>query len=610
MRQINKNLKYRNVLIIESREWWDSCKDTFDPKQDLVLTYDFALKREVTLLGGAVSYIDHLVDKEIMQKNNFLAYKFFQNWHLDAGGNDIYNYRGIPFGFAFRQQIWNDYTSFIRNRICLEQLRELHFDQLYVGVEIKLVESILDEMGLDFFPVEHSKKQSVAVYFFPVFRWMDERIRIRKFKHVFRDIVTALLGSVMAWFDRTLRKGKITRIFIHEYHPTKDLIQRIKRDGDISQVLAHYSWGKSYLKYLNDRPIPVMGRLKNYQEVADRLMSDFKQLRNSKLILSNGIDITNSAFEIIEQRVRGQITETLRSLDCVINYLNKNPIKLAVLIANIGLIPTLVDCVCRVRGVPSYLIINGLMSGDFLDESKYATVINSYSTSIKDNYFRGMNNVVCLGDPRMDAYIREGINYKINTNAPTVTIGTSAYSPIDLNSYVAVEFDFMYDVLSALKIVKEQGGAIRIIIKVRANGYLEQYQNFVQEYFPGLVDEIQDVMPINKVLERTDFYISLYSQTLFEASCMGIPCLYYKNDCEILDPPFDGNSELVTVNNVKDLVAAIADFQAGHERFSHFLDRKIMEKYIGPLDGRNLERNLDFIHQFLKQVDSRSKCSN
>jgi hypothetical protein len=158
----------------------------------------------------------------------------------------------------------------------------------------------------------------------------------------------------------------------------------------------------------------------------------------------------------------------------------------------------------------------------------------------------------------------------------------------------------MHDVLSALKIVKDRGVKLRIIIKVRANGYHDQYKNFVHEYFPGLVDEILDVIPFSKVLEKTDFYISLYSQTLFEASCLGIPCLYYKNDCEILDPPFDVNSELVTVGNIADLVSAIIDFQSDHERFLPFLDRAVMEKYIGPLDGNNLERNLTFIRQLIK----------
>ena len=66
-----------------------------------------------------------------------------------------------------------------------------------------------------------------------------------------------------------------------------------------------------------------------------------------------------------------------------------------------------------------------------------------------------------------------------------------------------------------------------------------------------------------QVLERTDFFVSIYSQTLFEASCLGIPCLYYKKDNEVMDPPFDGNSELVTVSNVEDLTDAIRDFRSG-----------------------------------------------
>jgi spore coat polysaccharide biosynthesis predicted glycosyltransferase SpsG len=181
-----------------------------------------------------------------------------------------------------------------------------------------------------------------------------------------------------------------------------------------------------------------------------------------------------------------------------------------------------------------------------------------------------------------------------------VTIGPSAFSVIDLNSFLAVEFDFMYDVLFALQIVKTQGVQLKIIIKLRANGYRRQYVEFVKEFFPDMDVEFQDTIPMKAVLEKTDFYISLYSQTLFEASCLGIPCLYYKNDCEIIDPPFDAKSELVTVDNVDDLVQAIADFRSGHKRYDAFLQRSVMEKYIGPLDGGNLERNMTFIYDLLE----------
>jgi hypothetical protein len=187
----------------------------------------------------------------------------------------------------------------------------------------------------------------------------------------------------------------------------------------------------------------------------------------------------------------------------------------------------------------------------------------------------------------------------INRLTPTVTIGASGHNITNLDSYVAVEFDFLYDVLRALLTIKERGVPLRVVIKVRSNGYQEQYEAFAEEYFPGLVDEILHSVPMRSVLEKTDFYISIYSQTLFEASCLGIPCLYYKKDTETMYAPFDGSSELVTVDNVADLIAACDDFLCEHPRFDAFLDRAVMEKYIGFLDGGNLDRNLEYIYGIL-----------
>jgi hypothetical protein len=102
-----------------------------------------------------------------------------------------------------------------------------------------------------------------------------------------------------------------------------------------------------------------------------------------------------------------------------------------------------------------------------------------------------------------------------------------------------------------------------------------------------------------EVFISTDLYISLYSQTHFEASCFGIPCIYYKNDKEIIDPPFDFKSELVTVDNISDLEKAILDFANGSTIFDDFLKKSVLEKYIGPLDGKNLDRNIEFITKLI-----------
>jgi hypothetical protein len=598
---LNTTKSYRHILILESREWWDGCSAGFDPARDLVLTYDLALQRTVTNLGGQALYIDHLVDAQVMQLNNFHTYGFFKDWHFDADSEDIFTHRGIPFGFAFRIEIWNDLLSYVLNRSNLERLLELNYEQLFVGTESGLVESILAEIGISTTPVARPQIRERTTYYFPIQRWMDEKIRPKKFKsRIMRWFITSQ-GIVTSCVDRILewRKNK-TLVYFQFYHPTRKIFETLNQDPDVKLVLGHFTPARKVSKYLTERPIPISGATSRFAIDAERLMQAFQDKRHVKLILENSCDISDRVYAIIQKRIESRIQEYLRDLDFIIDYLDRHTPQLEVMIANIGRVNTLVDCVCKKRGIPSYLIINGLMVAEYLDESKYATVINAYSDNIKESYFRGMDNIVCLGDPRMDDYVTAATIRSVNRTCPTVTIGASGFNNIDLNSYVAIEFEFLWDVLHALQTIRKQGIELRVIIKVRPNGYREQYQAFSDEYFPSLVSEIQDIIPMRSVLEKTDLYISIYSQTLFEASCLGIPCIYHKNDTEIINAPFDGKSELVTTYDNSDLVKAIRDFIDGSDRYNLFLQKKVMEKYIGPLDGKNLKRNLTFIYDLLK----------
>ena len=584
---------------MESRESWPAFIDSFDPALDVVLTYDFALRKQIEEVGGAAFYVDHLCAPSFMQENNFLTYKFFRDWHLDEKGADFFRYREVGFGFSFRIEIWNDFTFYVRNRLCLEQLRSLVWENIYLDEALPILGEVLDDMSIAFKTKGAVVKKAAPFpgYFFPIRRWMNERLRIRLPRHVLRDLVVTVQCLVMSWLDRlTDRVQHKSGVFVQEYHPTRQLLQLLKQQPDIRVVQAHFSSAPGLMKFLKERPIAVYGSCKPYQKEAARLIENFKQSRSARLVLSNGIDITEAAYRVIERKVVEVLPESLRNLNCVIDYLNRHPLRLEILIANIGQVAMLVDCVAKSRGVHSYMIINGLLGSAFLDEAKYAAVINSYSTSIKDNYFRGMNNIVCLGDPRMDEYAIAPLK-KINRVTPTICIGASGFSANDLNSFVAVEFEFLNEVLLAISNVRVDAVALRVILKVRPNGYVEQYRCFIEEYYPGSVE--------------SDLFISIYSQTLFEASCLGIPVIYHKNDSEIMDPPFDGHSELVTTRNISDLTRALNDFMLGGDRFDAFLDKKIMEKYVGPLDGNNLYRNFEYvINTLIKQGSVHEKNSS
>lgn len=588
---------FRNIFIVESRAAWSDFSPLFDSAQDLLLTYDFALRKQVEESGGAAFYVDHLCDQSFMQENNFQMYQFFRDWHYDAGGEDIFRYREVNFGFSFRIDIWNDFTFYIRSRLCLEQLHSFSWQKIYIDSRLTLLCEVLADMGLVFEvrAPRLDKRGAFSGYFFPIHRWMDERLRIRRPKHVLRDLVVTVQGITMSWLDRLADcHGRKNGVFVQEYHPTRQLLQRLMQHAGLRVVLAHFSSAKGLMKFLRERPIPIYGRLKRYQKDVDRLIEAFRNRRSARLVLANGVDISAAVNREIERKIRIVLPESLRALDCVINYLDRHPLHLEILIGNIGKVATLVDCVAKSRGVPSFMIINGLLGNEYMDEAKYATVINGYSESIRDNYFQGMDNIVCLGDPRMDGYAKSS-PIKINRIEPTVTIGASGFNNIDLNSFLAVEFKFLYEVLSAIRNIGDRAKKIRVVVKVRPNGYREQYQQFSEEYFPGLVELIVDNVPMREVLDQTDLFISIYSQTLFEASCLGIPVIYHKTDREIMDPPFDGTSELVTTHNVPDLERAIRDFLSEDNRFNAFQDNAVMEKYVGPLDGKNLERNFDFV---------------
>lgn len=602
---INIAKPYRNIYILESRDYWPQYAESFVSEQDIILTFDFGLKHEIEVLGGDAFYVDNLCSSEEMQKNNLLAAEFFKKWHYDKTGNDIFTAQGVPFGFAFRIEIWSEYLHYVRLRANLEQLRAFQYKTIFIGEKNGSVCDILKEMGLRFEIINKKVASHQLVYFFDIHKYMYDALHGKSIKDIARNILVSALSNIRFYMDIVFKvKPTQKTVYAQIYHPTKPIVSHLMKDPNLRVVTSSLVAEKGLKKFFVQRLIHIRGRKEKFKKNADLLFNNFKKDRCARLILSNGTDVTAGVYKIIEHQIETRVSEALRILNSVIVYIEKHPIHLEIMIANIGLVQTIVDCVLKTKGVPSYLIINGLLGGKFCDEGKYATFINAYSKSVHQYYFENAANVLCLGDPRMDRYASNKNNTKvINRLNPTISIGTSGFNSIDLISHVAVEFDFMFDVLTALQQFKNEGHSFSIVIKVRPNGVLEQYKSFVAEYFNDLEIKLLRTVPMAEVLQKTDLYISIYSQTLFEASCLGIPVIYYKKDKEFLDPPFDTKSELVTVESVDDLRQAFLDFKQTSPRFDAFLDKSVMEKYIGPLDGKNLERNLDFIYGLLGKHD-------
>lgn len=592
---------YEKIFIVDTKSKWNHEFD-YNKSTDLVLTLDFGLKKYISDLGGECYFVDHLIGQERMEENNYKIYKFFQTWHNDKSGKDIFTYKDIPFGMSFRLDFWNDYTYYFRLYLCLSEIKKLSFKSLIVSSESKVLQEVLFDLSFKF-ELSNREVQGNDSYYFPIEKYMTEKLRatgIRGQLYRARSLVSNLYGSLLFFVDKLFKHKETKTVFIQEYHPTKQLISCLRATKNINVLLCNFSRNEKWRNNLKERLLPLWGQESPYIETSNNLLVDFEHCKHQRLVLDNGENVSDKAYSIILNRVEKALPKKLYLLDACNQYLLKSKVDLSIIISNIGETATLFDICCKSKGIPSYLIINGLLGVNYSDESKHATYINSYSESIKNNYFKGMDNIVVLGDPRMDVYANVELK-KINREVPTIVIGASGFSPVDLGSYVAIEFDFMHDVLSALKEVKELGTNLKVIIKVRPNGYYKQYQKFVDEFFPSLVVEIIALKPMKEVLQSADLYISINSQTLFEASSMGIPIIYYKKDNEVLPPPFDNNPDLVTVSTPMDLTQVIKDFRTDSSLFHPFLTKGVMEKYVGPIDGLNTRRNLDFIFSLIKK---------
>ena len=585
---------YRHIFIVDARSWFASCRGAYSPSTDLVLTYDFALVREIRALGGEAYYVDHLLDASVMHAHNERMYEFFRNWHRGPDGEDLFTHDGVAFGLSFRLDYWNDYVFFVRCRVCLHALRDVGRETLFVGTSLGLIEEVFGGLGTPFVPVSRASHDDQPAYYFPIHRWMNDNIRRTGVRARVINAFSSSLGTALSWLDR-LRLAPPPAVLVQDYHPTRELIQRLRDDARVRVVGTTVSRNHLWSRY-----IPIWSTGARFAQPAAELLRRFRERRLARLDFGDGLELTEAAYSVIEQRIAPRVQESLRILDAVRRYVARTPIRLEVLIANLGELVTLADCVCRSRGVPSYLIANGILATPFVDDSKHASVINAYGESVRSHYFAGMTNVVCRGDPRMDRYFPPVPRRVSDPDAFTVGIGASGHNNAELNSYVAVEFEFLDGALRALRRVTSDGADVRVILKVRGNGYVEQYRQFTAEYFGDMTIEIFDDAPMDAILRDSDFFISIYSQTLFEASCLGIPCAYFRVDDEIKFPPFDGASELVTVETEDALYDAICAFRRGDSRFDPFLDRTVMAQYVGPLDGGNLERNCEAVYTMLR----------
>lgn len=582
---------YPQIFLVKDRNRWEECKELCEKDKDLVLVLDFGLFHCLSNSGYHVQYVDTQLKPDKLDALNVEMHQFLQKWFVDSQGKCLLHYQGFSIGDALLMNILNDITYFCHFVFHFIEIREINHQQLFAALDDDLI-SILKKIGIPFTPIPSQQVNKYGSYWFPVITWMKLQLQPSGFKFWLKGMIRRCLDWALSIVD-SIKKQPEKAIYIHQYYSTDLLIKHFL--GIKSYSVINETYGRN-ISWWNQRRIYFKNG-DDYCLESEKLIKEFESA-DKYVWHYNQVPISEFLYEIIHQHLVLEVNQAIGKIHSIVNYFKRRRLDLMIPISNLALENRLLMQYCFLHRIPVFTLLNGLQSLSFWFDAKDSNWVNCYGTSIQEDYYQHAPNALPLGDPRMDAYVNKK-KKTINREKPIIVIGASGYNPLDLNSFLAVEFDFIHAILQALKELRLSGKEFSLIIKVRPNGYFHSYKELVDEFFSELETTIEQHVAFTSIIEKADLYISFYSQTLFEASLLGIPVIYYKNDKQQLFRPFDGYSEVVTAKSTKELQEKILHFFVGGDEYNSFLETSTMEQYIGPLDGQNTQRNIDFINSIL-----------
>lgn len=585
-------LDFRHIYVVEN-DTLCNITNICNWQTDLVLCTDFGLFHKLKKEGYTVAFLDHLIDNHALEALNLEMHHFLKSWYRDENGHDLLHYEGYDIGDALLLNVLNEITYFCHFFFNLLAIKVLKYDRLFLAAEEPLIGEICNLIGLHHTHIPLETKKDIPIFSFPITKWMNEKIGRTSLKHRFKDTATIFIDYFLETFDLLKPKRK-NQIFIHNYFPTSAIVSRLLQKEDLQLIFSDYIGLKNILKQKR-----IIYKKSNSSVEAAALIDKFKRSKKSQWKYSDYI-ISDYLYQRLLPIVETGLERAISSIKSINAFFAKHPIQLMVPITNLWLENRLIMNYCRNHQIPVFMIINGLLNNSFYEDAHDSDWVNCYSESVKCHYFKNASKAIALGDPRLDSYVLTP-NKKIDRTNPTIVIGTAGFDLTDLNSYLAYEFDFLYDIISTIERLKSMDYHANIILKVRANGYVPLYKSFIETYFPKTDIQIFQNKPFKEVIAKADLYISFYSQTIFEASLLGIPAIYYKKDTQFLHSPFDEKSELVTAKNTTQLQEKILSFYSKESTYNLFLDTTVLEKYIGFVDGKNAERNTTYIYKLLNK---------
>jgi hypothetical protein len=243
--------------------------------------------------------------------------------------------------------------------------------------------------------------------------------------------------------------------------------------------------------------------------------------------------------------------------------------------------------VAQAMDIPTLHLNDGYKADDFQREGFAAGHALAWSEAIRDNYYDGRRgNVVVTGNPKADAMPQQ---IRASTVRKRVLIGSFTFSPIDLNCRRSDPESFLALVLEGIRrssIVRP-----RVTVKLHPADEGAPYSAIIADY-ADLEPTVISAGDVTALFEDADVYITTYSTSLLEAVAVGVPVVYFRVNNQRLLAPFsdDDFMEQQTATSAAE-IATLLDNPP--PEFAKRADRRRWcEQYLGPLDGRSVQRVL------------------
>jgi hypothetical protein len=244
--------------------------------------------------------------------------------------------------------------------------------------------------------------------------------------------------------------------------------------------------------------------------------------------------------------------------------------------------------VAQSEGIPTFAVNDGFKGDDFTVEDMTADHALAWSESIARNYFgrRTHGDVVVTGNPKGDAQRTVALERRLQGALREVLIGSFTFSPVDIACHRSDAENFLRAAVAGIR-QSERGRDAAIRVKLHPADRIDHYAGMIDDGVEFVTDG--DVV---QMFDDAELYITTYSTSLLEAIATGLPSIYLRINDQRLHAPFSADDfmERRTARTRED-IARLIDDPGGVFRLPPAGEReRWIEQYLGPADGRSVER--------------------